>query len=178
MPSSVCDLGHFSKAPPTSENVGSSNGAQGGFFTVSRKTRQEEPARVSMTLRATRDRREGTRAIAVTRVFGTRVGVVARVGRPGAGTVGARVGLRAGVGIRACGHIVHMLAAGCRITGVVGADVPVVAIGRRPAKACPAGAGIARRTRAAIAAWIIVVGEDATGRRAASVRRTGIAVVA
>src|SRR5207253_2647340 len=109
-------------------------------------------------------------------VGGADVPVVA-VGRrpPDARPATAGVVRRAGVAVTARGGVVRVGAARGRIAAVGGADVPVVAVRRRPPAARPATAGVVRRAGVVVAARGGVVRMGA-GAPAAHVVRTNVAV--
>jgi hypothetical protein len=89
----------------------------------------------------------------------------------------ADVARRAGVAVVADGRVVRELAAGDGITGVVRADVLVVA-GQRGTGAHPAGAGVGLGADVAVVAGGRVVDVDTTEQRARGVVGAEVAVVA
>src|SRR5207249_2591998 len=102
--------------------------------------------------------------------LGAGVAVVAGARRSGhAHTRGALVVRRAGVAVVARAGDVRVHAAARGIAGVPGADVAVIAVGRWPADARPARAGVVGRAGATVVAGRRVVDVDAALDRIAGV---------
>src|SRR5439155_715295 len=97
---------------------------------------------------------------------------------PGAGAGPAGVVLGAGVAVVARAGDVRVHAAARGIAGVPGADVAVIAVGRWPADARPARAGVVGRAGATVVAGRRVVDVDAALDRIAGVVGARVAVVA
>src|SRR5207249_4597390 len=94
---------------------------------------------------------------------------------PDARPATAGVVRRAGVAVAAGGGVVRVGAARGRIAAVGGADIPVVAVRRRPPDARPATARVVGRAGVAVAAWgaVVRMGADTP---AAHVVRAAIAI--
>src|SRR5262249_52864235 len=95
-----------------------------------------------------------------------------------AAPVAARVAGGAGTAVVARGFVVGVHAADAGVAAVVGAHVPVVAVGWWPTVAEAAAARVVRRAGVVVAARSGVVGVDAARLRIAAVVGTDIAVVA
>jgi len=115
----------------------------------------------------------------VAAVVGADVAVVAVRGRAAhACPAAARVAGGAGVVVVARSIVVGVHAAGGGVAAVVGAEVAIVAVGRRAAHARPTAARVAGRTGVAVITRGGVVGVHAAGGGVAAVVGTDIAIVA
>ncbi len=96
---------------------------------------------------------------------------------PSAGPATADIRLGAGLAIVAGVAVVDVDAADCRVTGVVGARVGVIALEGLATGAGPSGADVAVGAGVSIVAAVVVVDVDAAGRRITAIGRALVAVV-
>lgn len=115
----------------------------------------------------------------ITRIVGANVAVVTRQrGSTNARSSRACIVSRARISVAAWVGVVDMHTAGCRVAGIVGANVGVVANQRRTAQAGSARTNIADCAGVAVAAWIGVVGVRAARGGVTPVVGADVAVAA